>query len=283
MFKLNYNERQYLLELLDGSFDNIISYFLLAHRFDVLRLLLSNSPLFILKPWDCNIDLTILGHKETRPIVFIDTNYQVVKEFDYHPIFGELEEHIQWLNDYANGQQVYLRIEQANNIQSILCLIVNQLPPSTQKQIVNGWLDNIKWSINSYRLGEILLAYPGEHKLIIYRLSSPFNSQVTRDDIINNPSTEIIDITSTNVLTFYKFQTGFYLFKEILPNGEQWLKMENLEGDLATNYRYINGVNYLGYTRNIQISLNIQENSDINKVIKRPDFKLRGDLVVDEL
>lgn len=286
MLNLTQNDKYYLTELIGGdNFDSLDSYLSISSEADIYRLL-TTPIVYVLRTWDTYLDLRMLGHRENYPILFYDTLYRQIGEFNYTSVFGEESEHIEWLNSRENGEQIYLSISGVDFDKCILCLVVTTPSIKLKKEVIQQWLDKIKWDVYSYTANEIILHYVGVHELVIYYLPSAFSHEISKIDIINSPSTITVGpkIIKDSIM-FFEFREGYYLFKELINGGidkggsEQWLRIEQPTGDLATNYTYINTINYLGSRQVIQILLNIQENPVYNQNPPASNFRFIGNLI----
>jgi len=288
MVALTEKDIEALDEYLYPDFGGYKYYRQLVTNIDILRLLTYSGDIEIVRPWNVNLRLTTdYNHLEYKPIEIYSTDFKLLEIFDSNSVFGT-QEHIDWLLTRKHGSQFYLKIYTANSINSILCIVVREIPEYEKRFYIKNWLEEIKWSITRPSRIEALLSLNtlSSDKIfnikIAYLPITDYVTDLTLEAVLESPDSEITNLAVDTYLTLTSVKGGYYAIGLVNNDGSiDWLKL-TVTPNSKYIYRFSNGLNYLRLNTNESYTINLTNDNifNINNILEGNFTKIYTNLVV---
>jgi hypothetical protein len=242
--------------------DEITSYFggievvqyLLTQR-EMEYILLFSGFVVCVKSWDLALDLKEYGYNIQTPYRVFNQNFEFLYEaYSQSGFFGENEQDLSALTFSPNASFLHIKFESTDEPVCGLLWVCNQLSPNQITSKINEWKLKKKSLIVPQVDNEVFIDLENIAQLgylKIYFTPRPWTTQITLDEIENDPQTTIIRYDLINILTLYPKRSGWYVIAHVIDNETFIVNLESISGSGVRRFRFTDeGAFFIDFTNN---------------------------------
>lgn len=251
-----------------GSLENVLEYI----NLETLNFILSfPGPVHILSPWSLGLHLESYGLSESGQYTILNKDYS----FDYtakvvNYKFGTDKKDLAKVVKTSHADYFFLVADSLPEQTLHLIWVCKTAPVRTTNLFVKGWAAYIETLKSRYNSMQILINVRdiGEYsKLFIHYLPGQWYETVSYKDIVDNPSTKILEYDNTEtVITLFPTTSTWFVINT-LEDPNIPLKLSAITGSEAQRITQANGTIFVdaGY-RPISTALRTTTDLDIRPI-----------------